>query len=66
MEFCQALLGIRPEALDAVDIGSAISRVSVMVYSNVLITLDKKGVIASELVGIGSASWSDMLFDNLG
>lgn len=66
MEFCQALLGIRPEALDAVDIGSAISKVSVMVYSNVLITLDKKGVIASVLVGIGSASWSDMLFDNLG
>jgi len=66
MEFCQTLLGIRPEALDAVDIGSAISKVSVMIYFDVLISIDKKGVIASELVGIGPASWSDMLFDNFG
>ena len=64
MEFCQALLGIRPEALDAVDIGSAVSKVSVMIYFDVLIAICKKGVISSELVGIGPAAWSDMLFDH--
>ena len=42
MEFSQALLGVRPEALDAVDIGSATNKVLVMVYSDVFITLDKK------------------------
>jgi len=30
------------------------------------ISLTKPGLTASELVGIGSASWSDMLFDNAG
>jgi len=66
MEFSQALPGIRPEALDAVDIGPSVSKALVMVYSNVLITLDKKRMVASELVGIGPAACSDMLFDHLG